>query len=130
MSFSNRQFNVNGREDEQLLTALKLVFSQAGWKGAKAFYNSPKGLVFQWHQSGEGVSFPTPLNADEVFPMVKAWLKSKEAAAIKLDDWDENSDHDGHNEKGWRIFCEDWGYVGNDHYAFCCISPAYIWYGK
>jgi len=36
----------------------------------------------------------------------------------------------GDNEKGWRVYCEDWGKIDSDDYAFLAIKPAYIWYGK
>jgi len=54
---------------------------------------------------------------------------------IEYGDWEDNVDHDGSNEKGFRIYKEDWGCVnvdkyGIDHYTIAAIKPVYCWYGK
>jgi hypothetical protein len=131
----NRIFNVNGRGDDMLLAALKLVFMQegdnttcAGWE-----YNSVKGLVLVWStdDSREDVHpFPVPLTAEQCFPFVRAWLDSDQARMVQQKGWDAKTDHDGSNGDGWRVYCEDWGHVGENHYAICAIKPVVLWFGK
>ena len=126
----NRIFNVNGEGDEMLLDTLKLIFKQEGDNTtAKGWRKSLKhGLILYAYENGDINLFPNPLTAEEVFPIVKKYLKSGED--VELDDWDKDADHDGSNGQGWRVYCEDWGHIGSDHSAFAAIKPVYIWYGK
>lgn len=128
----NRIFNVNGRGDEMLLDTLKLVFVQKGDRTTcKAWITTEEhGLILLWYK-GEGFnSLPSPLNAEQCLPFVSEWLKSEDAKKTKLGQWDEDFKHDGHNGAGWRVYCEDWGYVANHHAAICAIKPVFLWYGK
>lgn len=132
----NRIFNVNGRGLEMLHATLALAFWQEGWDERHAtaigWKVDPKhGLVLLWHaDSSNAKLFPVPLTADRVADMVFAWLSSDEAKNIPCEGWDANVDHDGDNEPGWRVYVEDWGHIGNDHYAICAVKPAYNWLGK
>lgn len=45
-------------------------------------------------------------------------------------DYGRQPDHDGDNEKGWRLYNETWGMVGGDHSAFAAVEPAWAMYGK
>lgn len=42
--------------------------------------------------------------------------------------------HDGDNEIGWRVYCEDWGKIyTSDNRSIdgvIAIKPVYLWYGK
>jgi hypothetical protein len=130
VSWDNRQFNVNGREVQDLADALSLVFRQNGIAKAEAYKVDPKkGLILLWADT-EGTKLPTPMDAAAVLPMVQAWLESDEADTIELDSWDRDADHDGHNGPGWRVYCEKWGHVGDCHYAICAIKKVFLWYGK
>jgi hypothetical protein len=42
---------------------------------------------------------------------------------------DVDEDHDGHNERGWRVSTGRWGHVLNYDEAIF-IRPIHIWYGK
>ena len=130
----NRIFNVNGKTDEQLLGALKLVFTQKG-KGTTCkgtLFSKTKGLLLLWWYDKDdlGNSLPAELEAEEIFPIVKSWLKSKQASEVECNGWDANSQHDGSNSIGWRVYCEDWGHVDGISYTICAVKPAYMWYGK
>ena len=133
---NNRIFNVNGRGDEQLLATLKLVFNQkgtnCGYKCEGTKFVQTKGLILLWfcEKSEHGNKLPVELTAEECFPFVKAWLKSEEAGKVDCESWDANSDHDGSNSIGWRVYCEDWGHVDGDPRAICAIKPDYMWHGK
>lgn len=134
MSFDNRIFNVNGETEEMLLAALKLVFQQEGDRAtAKGWSFSEKdGLILHWWaEDNDGVTpFPGKLNAEQCLPFVLAWLKSDQATTVACEGWDANVEHDGHNGPGWRVFCSDWGHVGDHHSAICAIKPVFLWYGK
>lgn len=87
------------------------------------------GLILLWSDV-VGNPFPSPMSAFAVFPMVQSWLAGDFAKTVTQSRMCENADHDGHNVKGWQVYCEDWGHVGSQHYAICGIKPAWIWYGK
>ena len=128
---NNRVFNVNGASLGLLLTTLKLAFDQWHNKAKTTGYtiDSKKGMILFWCNIDTKYSlFPSPLSAEEVAPVVWAWLQTN--PTIECKDWDANHDHDGHNELGWRVYCEDWGHIGGNHYTIVAIKPAYIWYGK
>lgn len=132
MSFDNVQFNVNGIKDDDLFKCLELAFGLHAPSGCAGFIkDDEKGLILLWYTGAdkESQSFPIKLSVEEIFPIIKVYLKSEEADLVKLEDWDRNQDHDGHNEKGWRVYCEDWGHV-KTHYSICAIKRSYIWYGK
>ena len=37
---------------------------------------------------------------------------------------------DVQSEKAWRVFVENWGYVGDNPYAIAAILPIWAWLGK
>ncbi len=140
MSFSNRIFNVNGKTEAMLRDALKLVFAQEGdHTRAHAWVEHPEhGIILLWGIPSTGdylrpyscSKFLSPLTAEEVTPLIVTWLKSDEAKIVKCEHWDANADHDGSNSLGWRVYCGDWGHVGEERYSICAVKPAWIWYGK
>ncbi len=131
----NRIFNVNGDGKDWLLDAIKLALRHhfrdnnkiAGYK-----YYRTHGLVFLWHvEKDKGESeFPVPIDAETATNIALEWLKSKQSKEVPLEGWDANADHDGSNELGWRVYCEGWGHVADNHYALFAVKPAYLWYGK
>lgn len=133
----NRIFNVNGRGEELLSKTLDLVMSQyassynkspiSAWKHSKQY-----GLILYWFHNENDESTPLPCDTDAkgILPIVLDYLSSDKAKEVETRGWDSNSDHDGHNKLGWRVYCEDWGKIDHSHYAICAIKPAYMWYGK
>lgn len=133
MGFDNRIFNINGKTLEDLKLVTKLAFSIDGPNTkAKAWRFIPnKGLVFLWIDSqSKSNKFPVPLDSDEVASMAFKWLKSDDAKTVPCLDEDSDYDHDGSNSEGWRAYLENWGHVGDEHYAILCIKPAFLWHGK
>jgi hypothetical protein len=130
----NRVFNVNGRlhDKDQLLAALKLVIGQSGHRVTGWKFDKKKGLILSWYSEDGVVSFPAcnGMTAESILPIVLEWLSSDEAKTVVLKGWDMNADHDGSNSPGWRVYCEDWGFVGDCHSAVCAITPAFCWHGK
>lgn len=134
MNYDNQIFNVNGGGIEGLTLALKLAFLQDGFpKGAKSYKISQEhGLVFYWTDT-VGIKLNKPMQADELINMVQDYLGSSNADECNLSSFCENSEHDGHNSKGWQVYKNKWGHVGDSkdqHYAICGIKPAYLWHGK
>ena len=135
----NRIFNVNGdlKNSEMLLATLELVFCQfmSDRKSlCKAWaFDSDKGLILLWHHNINNKKenrFPSILTAKQCLPFIQAWLESEQAGTVNISDWDSNYEHDGSNSKGWRIYCENWGHVGEYNYSICAIKPAFMWHGK
>lgn len=129
----NKIFNVNGRGIEKLEKTLELCFLQnSDNTTAKSWYvDEEKGLILQWSDSVvKGTSLLAPMNANLITPMIFKWINSEEAKKIKLEGWDCDHDHDGHNSLGWRVYVEDWGHIKSDWGAICAITPAYMWHGK
>lgn len=128
----NRIFNVNGEGRDMLASTLKLAFLQEGANTlAKAWRFIPdKGLVLLWSNREGATPFPVPMGAEEVATMAMRWLETEDAKEMACVDWDRDEDHDGCNERGWRVYCENWGHVGDEHYAICAIRPVFLWYGK
>lgn len=126
----NRVFDVNGRSKQMLGAALALAFQQEGERTtAKGYVLDPaRGMILLWHDHPPCVRFLDPLDAEAATEFVWDWLKTRpEVACVG---WDEDADHDGHNERGWRVFCEGWGHVAGNHYAIVAVKPAYLWMGK
>lgn len=127
----NRIFNVNGEGEAMLLATLKLVFAQSHETCMAWFVSETHGLVLLWSDTCERATlFPAGLSAEECLPFVLAWLKSADAKKIKKERWDADTDHDGSDGDGWRVYCEDWGHVDNEFAAICGIKPVVLWYGK
>ena len=127
----NRIFNVNGSGLKTLETTLNLCFDQAGWSGCVSWkVSKEKGMILYWHESEKDTKpFPSKLTASEAAPIVYKWLET-ESNTIKQDGWDAETDYDGENSKGWRVYCEDWGHVDHSPYAICAIRPVVLWHGK
>jgi hypothetical protein len=137
----NRQFNVNGATKEHLRLAVDLLLYEdgtvSGW-----YINPKKGLILTWHVKEnkskpftDSMGRPKKINGQELTDILWDWLHSDEAKTIELNGWDANSDHDGSNELGWRLYTEAWGCIedgenGIDHYSLGALTPSYLWYGK
>ena len=132
----NRVFNVNGSKTSALEATLELAFDQDYGHTAKGYTIHPKyGMILHWTDEKNDAykPFPTPLSAKEVTPLVIAWLKQEFEAkvpTVELTGWDIDEDHDGHNSRGWRVYCEAWGHVGDMWSAIVAVTPAYMWHGK
>jgi hypothetical protein len=132
----NRIFNVNGCGFPMLESTLKLAFLQQGSpenpSTSKGWvFHKDYGLILLWFaQDPKTNKFPVPLNAVEVAPIVFNWLSSEAAKKMECTGWDKNADHDGENIRGWRVYVEDWGHIGDERSVICAIRPSYNWIGK
>ncbi len=138
----NKIFNVNGGSKEYLAATLRLMFTNPEYSGARVrpmlatgwTVSSTHGFILHWVPNTsikDFNKFPVPLGADELVEVVWKWLKeSPDAKNVVFDGWDRNSDHDGSNSLGWRVYVEDWGHVDGSYTAICAIKPVYLWHGK
>jgi hypothetical protein len=130
----NRLLNVNGVGYDALLQAIKFAFIQRGHSNDKcgAYVIDPKyGLIlFNSHIQDLSIPFPVPMETEEIASLVFKWVNTANAKSIPHSKWCDNKDHDGSNESGWQVYCEDWGHIGTYTHPICAIKHAYIWYGK
>lgn len=128
----NRIFNVNGKGGPMLAEALALAFKQESINTrCEAWVFSQKhGLILLWHAEKGAHPMPAPMLAHECVPFVMSWLKSPQADTVEKTGWDADTQHDGSNSDGWRVYCEDWGHVAENHYAICAVKPVKLWHGK
>lgn len=66
--------------------------------------------------------FPAVMGPGELEPIIKAWLSERHYGS--------QPDHDGDNERGWRVYNEGWGHVDGEWQAFAAIEPVWLMYGK
>lgn len=140
----NRLFNINGRTKEQLELAIKLLLLDEygdtkkveGW-----YFDEKKGFVLTWYDSKDYINPFTnrlgqkePIEQSELVELLWKWKDSEEAKKVELCEWEEDTDHDGSNEMGWRLYTEDWGHTYRgpslDHYSIAAFKPCWLWYGK
>lgn len=146
----NKLFNINGRTKQQLVRAIDcFLFDEYGsYHSVKGWsYRKDKGFVLHSYLRENDknsevkpftnrIGIPTSINKDELVDLLWEWLSSEEASEVVLGDWEEDLDHDGSNDKGWRLYTEHWGHVFNkdgttiDHSTLGAFKPCYCWYGK
>ncbi len=102
-------------------------------KAALALFNPPGGkvvgynivdnrMILFWANSPKATKLPFPMTLAQAGEFVAGWLEHAE--------YGKRPDHDGDNDKGWRLFTEIWGMIGGDHAAFAAIEPCWAMYGK
>jgi hypothetical protein len=129
----NRILNINGRTIEQLKLAIQVACLDEygkyqkirGWR-----YSQKKGLILLWYLSEKDTKFPVEMNHTTIADVIWQWLETEDAKKVECEGWDADADHDGDNEKGWRLYVEDWGHVDSSWGVSFAVKPAYLWYGK
>jgi hypothetical protein len=116
---NDHRFDVTS--DSHLEEILKIAFVRH--KKTKGWRIDGKRLLLSWFNDGEKWNtFLTPLDDTAAVSPVIEWLKAQ--------DYGPEPDVDGSILKGFRVYNESWGYIGDDHYAFVAIEPEWIVYGK
>lgn len=124
MSGSRSILNVNGESLSRLKHAMKLLDTwESGRTKIVGFtVDDDRFILFEYpHESM--TPFPAPMELDFVATMAHEWLKTAK--------YPEEPYHDGDNDRGWRLYKEDWGRIGKyGHGSICAIEPMWIEYGK
>ena len=86
----------------------------------------PKRIVLFWAENSGNkkdlIPFPFKMDATGAADFVFRWLGEV--------DYGEEYDTDGHCEKGWIAYNEQYGHVDNDWSAFLAVSPEWLIVGK
>lgn len=115
----------DGRTTLEMAMQIAFAHNAPGLKAEGYCVSADKGLVLLWsaNDSASGtVGFPFKMDQTGAADFVSRWLSEQS--------YGPEPDHDGDNGKGWRLYCEGWGHVGNLHYAICAVKPAWAMYGK
>lgn len=90
---------------------------------AEKLSERPTALILHWSDyANTATKLPFTMNVEQTTDFVWTWLNYAH--------YGEEPDHDGSNEKGFRVFTESWGHVNDDHSTMCAIAPAWAMYGK
>ena len=126
----NLHIDIRAETKANFEKALQIAFS---FHTVRAYdIDKEKGLVLLWSIEPGSLKFPDSYNVTE---FAWKWLQ---------EEWDEKLENrvacdpeapaygssDVWDEKGFRVYNERWGHVGNYSYAVCAIQPAFIWIGK
>lgn len=124
MSGSQSILNVNGSTLTRLQQAMQLLDTwETGKTKIHGFTISKNRFILFEYAHTEMTPFPTPMAINFVASMIYEWLKTAEYA--------EEPDHDGDNDRGWRLYKERWGRIDDfGHGSIAAIEPMWIEYGK
>ena len=84
-------------------------------------YGTPT-FILCWSADHDTLPLPYPMALDEATALITGWLSNAEYGS--------EPDHDGDNDKGWRMFTDCWGHVAGMHYAIIGVQPVWAMYGK
>lgn len=115
-------FQIDITSEGALDAAMRLAFQSERQRAVGYRIDPEKGIVLYQYESAVMTPFPFKMDAAGAADFVKRWLAEA--------DYGPEPDHDGHNEKGWRLYNEAWGHVGGDYKAFVAVKPAWAMYGK
>lgn len=115
------QFDITGAD---LATALRIPFETNvfGHKQVRAWSKDGERLILHWLENHDATPLPAPLGFDAAVAFIESWLETA--------DYGPEPDTDGGTEKSCRVYNEQWSRIGNNHYAFVAIEPAWMVYGK
>lgn len=123
----NRVISIRSEGREAFDMAVRLLFDNAPSGKASSFYkNKEKGLVIRWGTvQPDATALVCSMGWKEVADMAWTWMLS-----VPDEERGDRCDHDGSDGKGFHVYCEDWGHVGGDHFAFMAVRPIWAWCGK
>lgn len=131
-SWANWIFDVNGRTQKHLETAIQaaLVLSESTIAGYKV--DEKLGILLYTYigpEDKEIIKFPFK-KINVITEALWELLNNTEFKwNVKYDRWEEDLDHDGDNNGGFRLRTGDWGKF-KDTGAFLVLRPVLLWYGK
>jgi hypothetical protein len=71
------------------------------------------------------VKLPYAMNCKAATDLAWEWLQAQ-----PNDKYQDQCDHDGSNGKGFKVYNEYWGHIGDSHYSVLAVLPVWAWYGK
>lgn len=116
----NFQFDMTSQGSETLKQALCL-FNPPG-RTVSGYSTDGTKLVLYWGNSSHATRLPFPMTLEQAADFAAGWLDHAQYGS--------EPDHDGDNSKGWRLYCDSWGRVGGDDFAFAAVEPVWAMYGK
>ena len=127
MPGDNFHFNICSDSRTHFDMAVEIGFAGAAGGKAYSYKISPeKGIILSWQKEGlkDGYMILSyPLTSETAKNFLWDLLKSIEFS-------EKQPDHDGDNEKGFRIYNESWSRVDGNFYAFMAVRPEWQMYGK
>jgi hypothetical protein len=120
-----------GRDEFNMAVGLAMAHVPGG-KVVAYCMHPDRGMVLFWDwdpkENGSFEGHPVQkllyqMNAKALSDFAWGWL-------LGGSDYGEEPDHDGDNHKGWRVYNESWGHVGDCWRARLAIHPEWALYGK
>jgi hypothetical protein len=124
----NRHISIQSEGRKAFDLAFQLMFDNAaGGKATHYFEDKEKGLVLLWAEDTSKKSIPllTKLAWKEAADLAWTWLENQPKEQYR-----DYLDHDGSNNKGFKVYNESWGHVSGSFYAILAVLPVWAWYGK
>ena len=119
----NKVFRVNGDSLRELTKAMQLLGDDYT-KAIGYLDDKDNGLVFFRYDSDLMVPFPSEQSMEDCAIIANNWLDKKAV-------YPPEPNHDGDNEKGWLLYCDDWGHIADyGYHAFMAVKPIWCMYGK
>jgi hypothetical protein len=78
-------------------------------------------ILFEREERGS-IVLPYPHDFKQTVNFVTGWLR--------IADYGPQPDHDGVNQKGWRVFNQQWGLIAGHNFAILAVQPKWAMYGK
>jgi hypothetical protein len=118
----NREFKITSEGKEDFALSIKIAFGK--YNKATGYMVKDNTLVFFWGSSNENaIPLPYPMGSTQATEFAWGWLELNEPT-------EKEPSHDGDNGKGFTVYCDFWGHVMKNSYAFVGIKPEWAWYGK
>lgn len=117
----NKRFDITSEGKGDFDFAMRIAMS--AWNKTIGYRVHENHLVLYWTERKEISILPYAMDADETIAFAWGWLQRAKPST-------QEPDHDGDNERGFRVFSEAWGEVFNQYEAFVAITPIWAMYGK
>lgn len=119
----NFRVDITSEGKESLKTALGLFRRKVtGYSIGEGSVAPRKRLVLYWGPSEAATPLPVALSLEQAADLAVAWLEAADYGA--------KPQHEGSNGKGFRLYCEAWGQIDGDSFAFAALEPVWAIYGK
>lgn len=130
MSFDNVKFDVNGLNEKDLKSAIKLIMDITEKKEINYFsFDEKYGLIFYWHSVKDSTKFKSAHKLEQLASYIKYWLTTEEAKSTNLEEEESDIDFDGSTDLGWRVYTLPSNFE-HCFYSVFAVKPCYLWYGK